>query len=100
MTLDQLKLAVLQWAWEKGILDNSAPLRQHVKTQEEVNELLDAISKDDKAEIADAIGDIAVTIIIQAELNELDFTECLRGAYDVIAKRRGKMVDGIFVKDE
>ena len=99
MTLDQLKLAVINWAEARGILEKSAPLRQHVKTQEEVNELLDGISKGDKAEIADAIGDVAVTLIIQAELNELDFTECLRGAYTEIAGRTGKMVNGIFEKN-
>ncbi len=30
----------------------------------------------------------------------LKLTECLESAYNVIAKRTGKMVDGQFVKDE
>jgi len=48
----------------------------------------------------DAIGDITVTLIIQAEMQGLDFQDCLQAAYDVISKRTGKMIDGQFVKDK
>mgnify|MGYP006303699643 CR=1 FL=1 len=94
-----MKNKVLQWAKEKGILDKATPKDQMLKTVEEVGELANAIGKNDKEEIKDAIGDIAVTIIIQAELNGLDFDECLESAYEIIAKRKGKMVNGIFVKE-
>lgn len=30
---------------------------------------------------------------------KLDFTECLNGAYEIISKRSGKIVNGTFVKD-
>ena len=98
--MEVLVESVVKWADDKGILDHSTPLKQHVKTQEEVNELLEALVDRDTDEIADAIGDIMVTLIIQAELNELDITECLQGAYSVISKRKGGMVNGLFVKDE
>ena len=94
-----MKNKVLQWAKEKGILDKATPKDQMLKTVEEVGELANAIGKNDKEEIKDAIGDIAVTIIIQAELNGLDFYECIESAYEIIAKRKGKMVNGIFVKE-
>jgi len=94
-----MKTKILQWAKDKGILDNATPETQMLKTVEEVGELANALGKRDIPEIADAIGDIAVTIIIQAELNGLDFDECLQGAYDVILKRTGRMENGIFVKD-
>lgn len=90
---------VVKWADDKGILDHSTPLKQHVKTQEEVNELLEALLDRDTDEIVDAIGDIMVTIIIQAELNELDIKVCLQSAYDVISKRKGQMINGLFKKD-
>jgi len=95
-----MKIEVLKWAKEKGILDNATPETQMLKTVEEVGELANALGKRDMEEIKDAIGDIAVTIIIQAELNGLDFDECLQSAYNIIAKRNGKMINGIFVKDK
>ena len=73
--------------------------KSYTKTWEETDELITAIEKDDRAEVIDALGDILVTIIIQAEMQGLKLTDCLESAYNVIAKRTGKMVDGQFVKD-
>lgn len=95
-----MKNKVLQWASEKGILDKATKEAQMLKTVEEVGELANAIGKNNIDEIKDAIGDITVTLIIQAELCGLDFDECVESAYDVISKRTGKMVNGIFVKDK
>lgn len=95
-----MKNLILQWAKEKGILDKATPEAQMLKTVEEVGELANALGKRDIEEIKDAIGDITVTLIIQAELCYLDFDECVKSAYEVISKRTGKMVNGIFVKDK
>lgn len=94
-----MKEKVLLWAKEKGILKKATPEAQMLKTVEEVGELANALGKRDLEEIKDAIGDITITLIIQAELCYLDFDECVQSAYDVIAKRNGKIVNGIFVKD-
>jgi len=40
-----------------------------------------------------------VTILIQAEMQGMGLEECLESAYNVIAKRKGKMVNGQFVKE-
>lgn len=95
----ELEALVIAWATQKGIIENGTAIAQASKTIEEVNELVDAIIKDDKGEIVDALGDILVTIIIQAEMQGLKLTECLESAYNVISKRTGKMVNGQFVKD-
>ena len=97
--MDKLINNVIQWADDKGILEKSTPLHQHVMSQEEVNELLEAIVNSDREETIDAIGDIIVTLIIQAELNGLSVKDCLQSAYDVIKGRQGSMVNGLFVKD-
>jgi NTP pyrophosphatase (non-canonical NTP hydrolase) len=97
---NELEALVITWAHQKGILDNGTPRAQAGKTVEEVQELIDAIDVNNKAEIEDALGDILVTIIIQAEMQGLELLECLESAYNVISKRTGKMVDGQFVKDE
>lgn len=115
MKYQELEVKVLEWAEEKGILSKATPLAQARKTEEEVNELIEAcvaqqngqdfftnrkgVQVNTKVELEDALGDILVTIIIGAELQGLSLTDCLQSAYDIISKRTGKMVDGQFVKD-
>ena len=117
MNYQELETKVLEWADDKGILEKATPLAQAKKTLEEVNELIFALTLKDKydveelesfsgetvfdtnEEIKDALGDILVTIIIGAKLQGLKLEDCLESAYNVISKRTGKMVDGVFVKD-
>lgn len=94
------KQEVIEWAASKGILDKGTPLTQALKTLEEVTELLQAMNNNDPEEVKDAYGDILVTIIIGAHMSDLDIEDCLESAYNVIAKRTGKMVNGTFVKDD
>jgi len=95
----ELECAVETWAEEKGILSKATPMAQALKTLEETTELCTAINSNDRAEIIDAMGDIMVTLIIQAKMQGLKLEECLESAYNVISKRTGKMVNGVFVKD-
>ena len=96
---NDLEALIVVWAHQKGILDKGTPYAQCEKTMEEVLELHEAIIMKNREEIIDALGDILVTIIIQAEMQGLSLTECLESAYNVISKRTGVMVDGQFVKD-
>jgi NTP pyrophosphatase (non-canonical NTP hydrolase) len=95
----ELEALVIAWAAQKGILENGTPIAQAGKTMEECTELIVAIAYDDKKEIEDALGDILVTIIIQAEMQGVSLRGCLESAYNIISQRTGKMVDGQFVKD-
>ena len=104
------------WAADKGILEKATPLNQWDKTLEEVMELKEALiaqangleyfinSKGQRVhtetEIKDGIGDIRVTIDIQAKMQNTTLEHCSELAYEVISKRKGKMIDGKFVKDE
>ena len=97
---NELEALVITWAHQKGILDNGTPRAQASKTVEEVQELIEAIDTNNKPEIEDALGDILVTIIIQAEMQEVSLIDCLESAYNVISKRTGVMKDGQFLKDE
>lgn len=99
MTIDELVKAIETWGNGKGILPNPNPMAQWNKTQEEVNELLQGIKKEDLDEIKDAIGDVFVTLVMQTQAWNLTMAECIQSAYDVIKERTGKMVDGQFVKD-
>ncbi|MDB4588432.1 nucleotide pyrophosphohydrolase [bacterium] len=103
--MEDLENKVIDWGYDKGILHSGEAtkerkLKQFSKTEEEVAELLDAILAEDKGEAVDAIGDILVTLIMQAKLWNTNLYECLDEAYEVISKRTGRMVDGIFVKDK
>ena len=95
----ELEAAVEGWAQEKGIFAKATPMAQALKTLEETTELCTAINNNDGPEIVDAIGDIMVTLIIQAKMQKLSLESCLESAYHVISKRTGKMVNGQFVKD-
>lgn len=99
MSLDALDEKILEWGLQKGILPHAEPLAQLDKTEEEVGELRQAIYEHDVDEVKDAIGDIYVTITMQAEAWGFTMEECVQAAYDVIKRRTGKMVDGKFVKD-
>mgnify|MGYP003641318877 CR=1 FL=1 len=99
MSLDTLNDQILQWGTDKGILPWAEPLSQLEKTEEEVGELRQAIYEHNVDEVKDAIGDIYVTLTMQAEAWSLTVEECVQAAYDVIKSRTGKMVDGKFVKD-
>ena len=74
-------------------------MAQALKTLEETTELCTAINNNDPEEIADAMGDIMVTLIIQAKMQGVTLEKCLEGAYKIIAKRKGKMINGQFVKE-
>lgn len=99
VSLDKYVELIILWAKEKGILDKGNPMSQGLKTLEEVHEMLTAIKDENLEELKDAVGDVFVTIVIQAELNGVKFKSCVKQAYDVISKRKGSMVNGQFVKE-
>lgn len=125
MKYEELQTKVIEWAEDKGIFAKSTPLSQIGKTLEELEETRVALenlhalevdrqngqrvfveSEEYEAETnnlfeaKDGIGDMLVTIIILAEMLGFDSVECLEAAYNVIKNRTGKMVDGLFVKDQ
>jgi len=90
---------VVKWADDRGILSQGTIEGQLKKLQEEMDELKEAYEKDDRTEYADAIGDCAVVLIILAEMYGLDYKDCLGAAYGEIVTRKGRMIDGVFVKE-
>lgn len=95
---------VNDWA-DKRSLKQADPKIQWMRVTEEVGEIRDVLLKPTKftepqAALKDAIGDTLVTIIVLAHQLDLDVTECLSIAYEEIKNRKGKMVNGTFVKEE
>lgn len=166
--MEDLIYRICDWADEKGITANSDTSHQLDKTFEEMHELMKAMRENNIEEINDAIGDIAVTLIVGYYLqvkdkyivadellfysdaynlvnahyddirslivnryfivcnniptyNTIDvkyfneifgvlealsekynttLKDCLAMVLDVITKRQGKMVNGVFVKSD
>lgn len=98
MDLTSLVGAVEIWSIGRGLnlADSKA---QFTKTVEEIGEIASALCRGDKELLKDSIGDVIVTLIILAQQNEMTIDECLQQAYNEIAERRGKMIDGVFVKE-
>jgi|TARA_R100001460_G_scaffold81436_1_gene122340 NTP pyrophosphatase (non-canonical NTP hydrolase) len=91
---------IRDWAAVRGIYENGDSKTQYVKLQEEAGELAKALLNHDKPEIQDAIGDMIVVLTNLAHLEGLQVEDCIDSAYQEIAARTGKMINGTFVKDE
>jgi len=99
MSYANTEMKVIQWGEARGIVQNSTPAAQAIKTQEELDELIDAIRNNDKEAIKDAYGDILVTLVMGCACADLDLVECFKGAYEEIKDRKGHLTpEGIFVK--
>jgi NTP pyrophosphatase (non-canonical NTP hydrolase) len=96
---DERFTLIRAWAKERGLYDKGDTKTQYLKLMEEAGELGRAILKNDQPEIEDAIGDMVVVLTNLAHLAGNSIEECTDGAYSVISKRTGKMVNGTFVKD-
>ena len=90
---------IRKWADARGIFWNGDTKTQFVKLQEEAGELARAILKNDRKELIDAIGDMIVVLTNLAALEGLKVEDCVTSAYKVIESRKGKMVNGTFVKE-
>lgn len=97
---------VIEWARQRGILDQSTAQFQMLKATEEHGEMAGAILRGDRDELIDSIGDQLVVAIVQcaqlgydvAELlptipfncrRELDDVNMLRAALDVTEAQGG-----------
>lgn len=100
MSYSEVEMKVIQWSEARKIIPNSTPRAQAMKAVEEINELVDALGKDDRVEAIDAIGDTVVCLINVCALLDVDLVNCLEVAYHQIKDRRGYMnAEGIFVKE-
>jgi NTP pyrophosphatase (non-canonical NTP hydrolase) len=89
---------IRNWAYDRNLIKGSNPQAQMLKMTEEVGELAHAIARSKLPEAKDAIGDCVVVLTILAEQLGLDIESCIDAAYEQIKDRKGRMVDGVFVK--
>jgi len=91
---------IRNWAAERGIYEKGNSHTQYVKLQEEAGELAKALLKNDRPEIVDGIGDMIVVLTNLAYIEGLFIEDCIESAYSEILNRKGKMINGTFVKED
>ena len=91
---------IRNWAEERGLYENGDTKTQLIKLYEESGELSQALLKNNKEDIIDAIGDSVIVLTNLAHLVGTDIETCIKSAYDEISNRTGRMINGTFVKDE
>jgi len=90
---------VTEWAAARNLIEGSDSKSQFVKLVEELGELSTGLQKRNTELILDSIGDCAVVLCIIAAQEGLRFDACLESAWEEIKERKGKMVNGVFVKE-
>lgn len=88
-----------QWAHDRNIIHDSDAKTQFAKLVSEVGELGDGIIKWRPHEIKDGIGDCVVVLTILAAQCGMTLEGCVEEAYDEIKDRKGRMVNGTFIKE-
>lgn len=96
--INDLTIRINSWFNEKGLKD---PIMQYAKLNEEVGEIAHELTRGhkDTDEMKDAIGDTFVTLVGMAHHLGFDLSECINMAYQTIRNRKGKVVEGSFVKE-
>ncbi len=89
---------VKMWHRDRNLIDGATDKDQVCKLIQEVGELSDNVCKG--KDVSDDIGDCIVVLANIAERNGLSITKCVEVAYNDIKDRKGKMVDGVFIKEE
>ena len=88
---------VEQWHEDRNLIEGATDKDQVCKLIQEVGELSDNVCKGH--DIRDDIGDIMVVLINIMKRNDISLEECLDVAYNDIKDRKGRMIDGIFIKE-
>ena len=88
---------IVQWHHDRNLIDGATDKDQYCKLIQEAGELSDSICKGKS--VADDIGDMMVVLINIAERNGLSLADCLSKAWDDIKDRKGRMQDGVFIKE-
>jgi len=88
---------IVQWHYERNLIAGSTDKDQVLKLLQELGELSDSVCKGN--DVRDDLGDMLVVMINIMERNGVSMVDCLEQAWGDIKDRKGKMVDGIFVKE-
>ena len=97
LSTDEYVKKIVGWHHDRNLIDGSTDKDQFAKLIQEAGELSDSICKG--KDVSDDIGDMMVVLLNIAERNKLSIKDCLAKAWNDIKDRKGRMIDGIFVKE-
>lgn len=87
------------WAEARNLIAGSTPEKQFIKLVEEIGELANGLAKGRMTEAMDGIGDAVVVLTILAAQLGVEIEDCIEAAWLEIKDRKGRMIDGVFVKE-
>lgn len=90
---------LFEWFNSKDLIKVENSAKQFMKINEELGELSSAIIKDDRDAEIDAFGDVLITLIGLSFMRDLNLVKCLDIAWNEIKDRKGKVVDGSFIRE-
>lgn len=99
-TFEEVLAGAYKFAEERDLLHKENSLPQMGKIEEEVDETREALEGNDHHNLKLEIGDIIVSTSILAFQNDLHPTDCFRAAVEKIKNRKGKTINGTFIKEE
>ncbi len=91
---------IRNWADDRNLVKGAKPQAQLIKLMEEVGELGHGMCRGRKDKVIDGIGDVIVVLTILAAQHNILIEYCIESAWEEIKDRKGKMVDGVFVKND
>lgn len=91
---------IRNWARDRNLIEGTTVHAQMLKLTEEVGELAGAVAKGRSEETKLELGDCIVVLTILAMQQGVWIEDCIEAAYNKIKDRRGKIVNGVFVKEE
>lgn len=119
---------IADWHWQRNLIEGTTDDKQFIKLLEEFIELYLAMkpgrtplvavhdvkrfsdrllegnrlhtATNRSHDMKDAMGDMTVVMINLMERNGWTYEECITQAYDAIKDRKGRMIDGTYVKEE
>ena len=96
---EQIQANVYKWAEDKDLLHEENVFAQLEKVKEEVEEIEEELIADNLHNLRLEMGDGFITLIILAYQKGLHPVDCLKAAWEKIEKRKGKTINGTFVKE-
>lgn len=91
----------IEWAEDRNLIEHT-PERaraQMLKVMAEVGEFADEVASGDWQKQTDELGDVLVTLIIVGANLGIELEDALEMAYNKIKDRKGKLINGVFVKE-
>ena len=98
--MENTEIKIENWANERGILKYENRFVQLAKVMEEIGELAKAMIENDMENIIDSLGDANITLTILSRQMKLSLNECTEVAYNEIKDRKGKSINGSFIKNK